>query len=604
MYKKIIICMILSSIFLCLGFIYSDTFNNDQKPRFAPLNPEFLIYKNNSKKRLASTLSKKSLLNGWVPSPVDLSHIKGIIDKRVCTTYASRYDLREYNKLPPIRNQGQCGSCWVFGTFASIESCLLPEEICDFSEQHLNANHWFDFQECEGGNIYISTAYLARWDGPVTETHYPYPYFTPNKVNSGTSIFLAKHIQQVVFLPNRCGPDVVLGTDEDEIKDGYEPVPRDPLENNTVKWFITNYGAITAGMQWDSSCYNRSTYSFFYKGEPGISHAVSIVGWDDNYPAGNFNTIAPDNGAFIIRNSWGSNWGEQGYFYISYYDTALTTDACFNNADDEDNYATIYQYDPFGLTSSFGGLDTTYWGANIFESSSNQPLAAVSFYTNDSNVNYEIYIYKNISSNNPAKGTLAAEKTGSLTYAGYYTTKLDSLIALNPGEKFSVVVKFTNSNYKYPVPVESPIPDYSSLASANTGESYVSRDGVVWQDLTQFSSNSNVCIKAFTVSTSKSIINLNATRETEKAWLIKKDYAIITFEIENLQDVPVSKVLIYRKKIDENSSILCEITQENFQEGHYTYYDKYIEENQTYIYRAVACDSSGYIIGKSNINSI
>jgi len=604
MYKKIIICMILSSIFLSLGFIYSDTFNKDQKPRFAPLNPEFLIYKNNSKKRLASTLSKKSLLNGWVPSPVDLSHIKGIVDKRVCKTYPSKYDLREYNKLPPIRNQGQCGSCWVFGTFASIESCLLPEEVCDFSEQHLNTNHGFDFQECEGGNIYISTAYLARWDGPVIETLYSYPYFTPNKVNSGTYMFLAKHIQQVVFLPNRCGPDVVLGTDEDEIQDGYEPVPRDPLKNNTVKWFITNYGAITAGVKWDSSCYNSSTYSFYYKGEPGINHAISIIGWDDNYPANNFNTIPPGNGAFIIRNSWGSNWGEQGYFYISYYDTALTTDASFNNAEDEDNYATIYQYDPFGVTSSFGGLDTTYWGANIFESSSNQPLAAVSFYTNDSNVNYEVYIYKNISSNNPAKGTLAAEKAGSLTYAGYYTIKLDSLVALNPGEKFSVVVKFTNSNYKYPVPVESPITDYSSLASANTGESYVSRDGIVWQDLTQFSSNSNVCIKTFTVLNSKSIINLNATRKTEKAWLIKKDYGIITFEIENLHGVPVSKILIYRKKIDEDSSILCEITQENFQTGHYTYYDKYLEKDKTYIYRAVAYNSSGSIIGKSNINSI
>ena len=191
-----------------------------------------------------------------------------------------------------------------------------------------------------------------------------------------------------------------------------------------------------------------------------------------------------------------------------------------------------------------------------------------------------------------------------MTYAGYYTIKLNSLVTLNLGEKFSVVVKFINSGYKYPVPVESPIPDYSSSASANTGESYVSRDGIVWQDLTQFSSNSNVCIKAFTVLNSKSIIKLSGTRETEKAWLIKKDYGVITFEIENLQDVPVSKVLIYRKKIDKNSSILCEITQENFQTGHYIYYDKYIKENQTYIYRAVACDSSGSIIGKSNIISI
>ncbi|MCK4763575.1 MAG: hypothetical protein KAW12_15350 [Candidatus Aminicenantes bacterium] len=233
-----ITCLIIGFM-LFIGPVFYKTSADEQKPGFAPLNPEFLKYKKNHPPTpTATAASKKEHLHSWIPHPLDLSHIKGAVDEKVHQTYPTRYDLREHNKLSPIKDQGNCGSCWTFGVFASLESCLLPGEETDFSEQHLNANHGFDYPECRGGNIYIATAYLTRWDGPVAEAYERYPHALPASTGSSwggggnpawagaADPFLNKHVQQVIMLPNRCGPDVVLHGTGDGIIDGYEPAPR------------------------------------------------------------------------------------------------------------------------------------------------------------------------------------------------------------------------------------------------------------------------------------------------------------------------------------------------------------------------------------------
>ena len=594
-----ILCFIL--VFF-IPFFSVDT-DSDSKPGFAPLNPGFLRYQNALKTREVLKVKDPGFQSGYVPYPVDLSHIKGTVDQRVRLNFPSKYDLRNHNKLTPVKNQGNCGSCWTFGTYASLESCLMPSlEDVDFSEQHLNANHGFDYAECWGGNIYISTAYLARWEGPYSEQHVKYPYAV-NHTNN-TSTFLAKHVQRVIFLPNRCGPDIVLGTNGDGIEEGYEPVPRDPVDNDTVKWFIVNYGAVAAGMYWDSYSYNGSTNGFYYNDGTDMNHAIALVGWDDDFPASSFRERPAGKGAFLVKNSWSNLWGDGGYFYISYYDTALTTDASFNNAEKENNYQTIYQYDPFGQTASFGGQKNTYWGANIFKVINPQPVAAVSFYVNDKNVKYEIFVYENVKGSNPVDGTLAAEKKGSFIYAGYYTVKLNSLVPVNTGERFSVVVKLTNPTYKYPVPVEAPIEDYASGVRANPGESYVSSNGTDWTDITQFSSESNVCIKAFTSFSPQSIVKIDAQRKTEHAWLIKKDYGVLNIMMENITQVPVSRVEVHRKSGEEPSMVVGEVNSAEFLQGTCVFYDKFLDDGKIYTYQVKVYDLSGLLCGKSDFSTI
>ncbi|MGB2964902.1 MAG: lectin like domain-containing protein, partial [Anaerolineales bacterium] len=183
--------------------------------------------------------------------------------------------------------------------------------------------------------------------------------------------------------------------------------------------------------------------------------------------------------------------------------TKLSPVASFNNSEETNNYAHIYQYDPLGWITDLGftASGTDGWAGNIFTALDDQPLQAVSFYTNDLNVNLTIYIYKNISgSSDPMNGTLASTKTAFFTYPGYHTVLLDSPVVFTTSEKFSTVIRFENSSYPYPIAIEYPYSYYSSNATANPGESFISSDGIIWDDITISYPNTNVCIKAFSNS--------------------------------------------------------------------------------------------------------
>jgi len=317
-----------------------------------------------------------------------------------------------------VKNQGACGSCWAFATYGSLESWILEEAgiTRDFSENNLKNCHGFNWTGCAGGNRWLSTAYLARWDGPINEADDPYHAYEDACI---PGLSEKKHLETVLFIPDRASS----------------------TDNNNIKQAVMDYGVMYTSMYYASSYYNATNYTYYYTGADS-NHAVGIVGWDDNFNKNLFNTSPPGNGAWIVRNSWGTTWGENGYFYISYYDSKIgRSNASFINAEEPDD-SIIYQYDPLGSTTFayVGGAGNTKWGANIID--------------------------------------------------------LDSSVRLTSGDDFAVVVKFTTPGYDWPIPIEYPISGYSDAATANPGESYASSDGTSWTDITSIWSNTNVCIKA------------------------------------------------------------------------------------------------------------
>lgn len=448
-----------------------------EPPSTAPLNPDFTSHLEKQEqavtdpRRLAPPDDDENY--GYVPPPTVLPQVQeDLVFGMERKTFATRYDLRTLGKVTPVRDQGNEGACWAFATFGSMESCLLTAENRDFSENNLVNLAGFDWGFSDGGNAEMSTAYLARWNGPVLESQDPYP-----RPGQSTSLAPLKHVQRVYFFPKRTSYTA----------------------NSLIKQALIDYGAVYTTMSSQSGYLKESTAGYYYNGAQPCNHAVTIVGWDDDFSKANFLIQPPGNGAFIVKNSWGTGWGKAGYFYISYYDTKVAENsAVFTRPEAVDNYARQYQYDPLGAVRWFGYGNAVCWGANIFTATAGESLRAVSFNTPIAGSQVAIYIYTGCAANSPRSGTLRTTQTGTLTHAGYHTLKLNTAVALTAGQRFSVVVKFTTTGYNYPLPFECALSGYSSRATASPGQSFFSSTGTSWTDMTSYDRSANVCIKAFT----------------------------------------------------------------------------------------------------------
>jgi C1A family cysteine protease len=464
----------------------------------ASLNPAYVQYQQEKAAGKVATQTVDGHGLGWVPPSYELSNLTTAPRLLQAQTYAPTYDLRTLGKVSPVEDQGQCGSCWAFATFGSLESYLWSGLKTIFSENNLKNLADFAYTCCNGGDAEMSTAYLARWGttmtdntgskiyaGPVTSASDPY---SVSCTSSPTSSQIAMHVQNVYFLP--------LG------------------DNNAIKSALTTYGGVYAAFQWDggtntSSYYNSATAAYYDGTTEQGNHAVTIVGWDDNYAAANFSTHPSGNGAWICKNSWGTSFGKSGYFYVSYYDANMghLENAVFT-AEPTTNYTTNYQYDPFGMQNSIGsGSSSTAYGANVFSATSTGTLKAVSFWIPYANTLYTAQVYVNpTDSSKPTSGTLMSTISGSASYTGYYTESLSTTVPLTKGETFAVVIKFTApSGDNNPVPVQQRTGDDTKAPNAIAGQSFYSVDGTTWSDLAAYggsAANSYVAnIHAFESST-------------------------------------------------------------------------------------------------------
>jgi C1A family cysteine protease len=453
----------------------------------APINPEFIAYQEQKNDYDDQYRTDKWFVSGIDPSPLDFSHTTGMQIQqkeevsRLFSTTQSAYDLRDFGKVTRIRDQGQEGNCWAFATYASLESFFMTDEERDFSENNMKNSIYRDFDGKEGGNRWKSTAYLTRFDGPVLEEDDPYR-IGPATIPEGVPP--VKHIRNVLFIPER----------------------EDPLDNENIKWALTEYGVVQVSFFWDEDGYNPDTYAFYQNQKTTTNHAVAIVGWDDEFDKSNFPTQPPGDGAFIIKNSWGSTWGDRGYFHLSYYDTSIRNMAVFTGEDTE-TADLVYQYDPMGWIDSIGFSSDTAWFANIFTAGSVETITAVGFYTPVVNASYQIDVYTDPDDGPWQSGGLVSSATGTIDCPGYTTIDIpDARLAAD--QQFSVIVRLETDGYFFPIPIEWAYPNYSGNATANPNEGYISTNGAEWHDITGVSienidmTTASVCLKAYTTVSS------------------------------------------------------------------------------------------------------
>ena len=414
-----------------------------------------------------------------------------------------------------VKDQGINGLCWAFSAIAASESSILKNgkansAALDLSE--LQAAYYTQFRTaasspegCEGdtssvnpaslfgtvgGNDNIFITSVTRRVGLCDESAAPFSLLTTGLGSALTSGSLAMSANRY----NLKNVDIVLGSDIDKIKT-----------------LIMQNGAVSGWVRYQEEYYNAATDALFYSGKVIESdHEGAVVGWDDNYPKTNFRSDKAqpkNNGAWLVKNSWGTKQNKNGYYWLSYEDTAFTNGNVFSyqyaaKSEDSDN---IYQHDG-GIHSAynyFTNRSKTYM-ANVFTARGNEELEAVSFYTKEDALDYEVSIYTDVSGS-PIHGINVADSTtaGHLTYAGYHTIKLKAPAEIIRNERFSVVVALSDPAQRGQVSMtyERTMTGSASIVSAvkcEPGESFYSLNGRTWTDRASSSGAGNYRIKAFT----------------------------------------------------------------------------------------------------------
>lgn len=383
-----------------------------------------------------------------------------------------RYDYREEGRAVPVRDQGRYGTCWAFASLTALETALMPEELLDFSRDHLNFQNHYQYSTEEGGSYIMSVAYLTAWQGPVLEKDDRY-----GDNRSPEGLEPVKHVQGVRV-----------------------PDAKDYL---AIKQTVYLYGGVESSLYMDfnnpkedSDYYSKEFASYCYGGDEEPNHDVVIIGWDDTYPAENFKTAVLGDGAFICQNSWGKSFGEDGIFYVSYYDKNIGNyNLAYTEVEDTVNYNVIYQSDLCGWSGQLGYNTEQGYFANVYEAEGEHLLQAVGFYAVGKDTKYRLAVVPEFTGEESLED-LEFTQAGYLQYSGYYTIDLEEPVAVQPGQRFAVVVKIITPDSTHPIAVEFDSGGMEGVVVLEDGEGYISPDGAHWEQVEK-TQNSNLCLKVY-----------------------------------------------------------------------------------------------------------
>lgn len=449
------------------------------------------------------------------------------------TTLPSRFDAREQGWVTDIvRNQDPWGTCWAISALEAMETNLLkqgktlkdsfsvrqlvwsagtpltssskvsaaqsgiqPKQLqAQIGEGQIASPDLQDVYDTNavfemGGNYFVVYQAVASGRGPVWEASAPYK--NDEGIQAGNSYAASgtwtlgeamrfgnvAQLRHAHVLPVPANYDA--GSKPEDFTFNEEALA-------AVKRAIQEYGSVAIAYDSASQYYNDAYNTWFSDDSRGNGHGVQIVGWDDSIPREWFTTgtygLPEGDGAWIVRNSWGAadqdfpnenDWGDGGYFYLSYYDRSAQMYVAYDMmlSTDADATDVINQHDYLGQMSQASArlqsVGTELVSANVFTVEQDQNLKAVSAdtYAPGTRVTVQVYLLSadaanpSKGTNDPTKGTLLEEKTVTFDFGGYHRIQLDKTHRILKGQRFAVVERIIE-------------PDGTFIANMEAGNSY------------------------------------------------------------------------------------------------------------------------------------
>lgn len=415
----------------------------------------------------------------------------------------SYYSSKDESYTTTVKAQGATNNCWAYSATTVMEIFLNKIGLYsgDFSISHIDnwatlnedGVGWVRTYKSSGGYSNIPIGYLTSWVGPRLESIF----------NNGMSKLPFDGLLLNEY-PEYAVTSIINLTTSDE---------------QTIKSAIMEYGSVWASYSHIAKYLSEDKTSYCNNSTTNSSgeHAITVIGWDDNYSKENFDGYGKptQDGAWIVQNSWGNFNSLDGYMYISYEDAYLFSDS-FDAFAVSDYQAVksnnkIYQLETLGSVytptlQNRSGKNITFM--NVFDFDENTTIDKILFEYQHIGTSYDIY-YVPIDSitGNPATNSKNWTKIGSGTvdYNGVICNDINDIDIKSGKGAIAICIKSDNSGFTYGVGVCSDYEDVVKTVKYSENVSYIA---------TQLSSISSIYSMSYAYSDRQFVIKAIAYDKT------------------------------------------------------------------------------------------